>query len=269
MKKLIKRLSYQQKLRLGGQIRKCQLGDVFEKGISYIFNGQDGSFSEAFSNARKQNQKYFRWDGKLYNTNVETTPSKKVTSKKVTVNPKKKVIKKEPASQLDIYHKFNTRNFDEFINIMYPIFEASFNKYNLPITQIQNVMRQSAFESGYGTNPRGSKGYNLGGIKWEKNPRSNTYKYNHTTYSGDGTDYVDFNNLQDYADYKIQLLNNTYNALNATDTNDFVNRLHGQNPYKKSYSDSVDNYRSTLTNMKSFDRAYNRYMAKRKKLVNK
>lgn len=248
MNQLIKKPSYQAKLerfKNGGQIKKCQLGDVLQKGWSYVFNEQDGTFDEAFRKARNEGQKYFRWNGELYNTNLKQTPP-------------------ESTPQLDIYHKFKSINFDEFVNVMYPIFEASFKKYNLPTTQIQNVLRQSAFESGYGTDPRGAQGYNFGGIKWENNPNSRTYKYKHTTHPGDGLEYVDFDSLQDYADYKIFLLNDTYHALDAPNTNEFVNRLHGQNPSKKSYSDSLSGYRSTLNNMKSLDRAYERYMAKRK-----
>lgn len=250
MRKLIRKPSYQLKLerfKNGGQIQKCQLGDVIQKGWAYVFNGQDGTFKEAFGNARKEGQKYFRWNGSLYNTDVKPTPPSS-----------------NPQSQLDINHRFNSRNFDEFVEVMYPIFEASFNKYNLPTTQIQNVLRQAAYESGYGTNPRGAQGYNLGGIKWEDNPNSRTYNYKHTTYPEDGIEYVDFDNLQDYADYKVFLLNDTYHALDAPNTNEFVERLHGKNPSKKSYSSSKDGYRSTLNNMRSLDRAYERYMVKRK-----
>lgn len=233
-----------QAFRKGGQIQKCQVGDIIQKGFAYVFNGQDGTFNQAFNNAKRQGQRYFRWNGKLYNTSIETTA--------------------QPAQKLDVHHKFKSRNFDEFVNVMYPIFEASFKKYNIPTTQIQNVLRQSAYESAYGTSPRGAQGYNFGGIKWENNPKSQTYKYKHTTYPGDGLEYVDFNNLQDYADYKVSLLNDTYHALDAPTTDEFVSRLHGKNPAKKSYSANPNGYRDTLNGMKSFDKAYNNYMTKRK-----
>lgn len=249
MSKLIKKPSYQVKLerfKNGGQIQKCQLGDKIQKGLAYIFNGQDGTFDQAFGNARSKGQKYFRWNGSLDNTNV------------------KDIAPAETTPQLDINHKFSTRNFDEFVSVMYPIFEASFKKYNLPITQMQNVLRQAAYESGYGTNPRGAQGYNLGGIKWENNPNSRTYNYKHTTYPGDGIEYVDFDSLQDYADYKIFLLNDTYHALDAPNTNEFVERLHGKNPSKKSYSANKNGYRTTLNTMRSLDKAYERYVSGRK-----
>lgn len=233
-----------QAFREGGQIQKCLVGDIIQKGLAYVFNGQDGTFSQAFNNAKRQGQRYFRWNGKLYNTSVKTTA--------------------QPTQKLDIHHKFKSRNFDEFVNVMYPIFEASFKKYNIPTTQIQNVLKQSAYESAYGTSPRGAQGYNFGGIKWENNPKSRTYKYKHTTYPGDGLEYVDFDNLQDYADYKVSLLNDTYHALDAPTTDEFVSRLHGKNPAKKSYSANPNGYRDTLNNMKSFDKAYNNYMTKRR-----
>lgn len=228
----------------GGQIQKCGLGDVIQKGWAYMFNGQDGTFNEAFSKARNEGQKYFRWNGSLYNTKVKNTPLA------------------ETAPQLDVHHKFNARNFDEFVNVMYPIFEASFKKYNLPTTQMQNVIRQAAYESTYGTNPLGEQGYNLGGIKWFNDPKSNSYKYKHSTNPMDGQEYIDFNSLQDYADYKVNLLHTTYDALNASNTDDFVRRLHPGGDYN--YSANPSGYKSTLNNMKSLDRAYERYMSGRK-----
>lgn len=240
-----------QAFRKGGQIQKCQIGDMIQKGFAYVFNGQNGTFNQAFNNAKKQGQRYFRWNGRLYNTSAKTT----------TQPARKRSV--QPVQKLDIRHRFKSRNFDEFVSVMYPIFEAAFKKYNLPTTQIQNVLRQSAYESGYGTDPRGAQGYNFGGIKWENNPKSRTFKYKHTTHS-DGEEYVDFDNLQDYADYKIFLLNDTYHALDAPNTDEFVSRLHGKNPAKKSYSVSADGYRYTLNNMRSFDRAYNNYIMKRK-----
>ena len=37
-----------------------------------------------------------------------------------------------PTPNLDIKHKFTSRNFDEFVNVMYPIFEDSLRRKNLP-----------------------------------------------------------------------------------------------------------------------------------------
>lgn len=257
MRTLVSKPTYINKLYRGGLILKLQGGNKIGTVWPILDSWDprrwgdpiyDGTFEEAYGAARRNGDKTFQWDGKFYNTKYKFVPQP---------TP-------QPDNKLDINHKFSTRNFDEFVSVMYPILEASFKKYNLPTTQIQNVLRQAAYESAYGTDPRGAQGYNLGGIKWENNPNSRTYNYKHTTHPGDGIEYVDFDSLQDYADYKISLLNDIYHALNAPTTDEFVNRLHGNNPYKKSYSSNKDGYRSTLNNMKSLDRAYERYIAKRK-----
>lgn len=183
--------------------------------------------------------------GNIYNTKQKPSPS-------VPVQDNSKYT-----------HRFKSKNFDEFVEVMYPIFEEALTSKGYPTTQIQNLIRQAAFESTYGTDPRGTRGYNLGGIKWDSNPNSRTHKYKHST-GPDGIEYVDFDNLRDYADYKVYLLDDTYKALNARDTNDFVRRLHGGNPSKKSYSSNPEGYMKNLNGMVSLDRAYNNYAAKRK-----
>ena len=50
--------------------------------------------------------------------------------------------------------------------------------------------------------------------------------YNHATNSKDNLEYVDFDNLKDYLEFKIDLLNNRYDAINAENDKDFVDRLH-------------------------------------------
>lgn len=59
----------------GGSIQKMQLGDVIQKGWSYLFNGHDGTFNEAYKTARNNGEKYFRWNGNLYNTEYKFTPA--------------------------------------------------------------------------------------------------------------------------------------------------------------------------------------------------
>lgn len=79
MTKIVNKPSYQiklQKFKEGGNIPKYGLGDMIEKGLSYIFNGQDGTFKEAFRKSRKEGKKYFRWNGSLYSTKLSSTPSK-------------------------------------------------------------------------------------------------------------------------------------------------------------------------------------------------
>ena len=245
MIKLISKPVYLKKLQTGGLIPKYQKAGVLKKIYYWRSPNYEGTFDQAFAQAVKNKDEDFWWNGNIYNTKMKPESTL-------------------PTPNLDIKHKFTSRNFDEFVNVMYPIFEDSLRRKNLPNSQIQNLIRQAAYESTYGTNPRGAQGYNLGGIKWFNDPNSNTYKYKHTTNPSDGLEYVDFDSLMDYVDYKVDLLHNTYNALNARDTNDFVNRLHGNNPSKKSYSANKAGYMKTLNGMKSLDKAYNNYVAKRK-----
>lgn len=233
-------------LKEGGLIPKFQKAGVLQKIYYWRSPTYSGTFNEAFAQARKNGNEDFWWNGNIYNTKQKPTPN----------TP-------QQSSSLRYNHRFKSRNFDEFVEVMYPIFEEALVSGGYPTTQLQNLVRQAAYESTYGTNPRGSKGYNLGGIKWENNSNSRTYKYKHST-GPDGIEYVDFDNLKDYAAYKVFLLNDTYHALDAPDTNTFVKRLHGGNPSKKSYSSNPGGYMTTLNGMKSLDKAYNNYVVKRK-----
>lgn len=94
MEKLISKPSYYaklQKFKEGGQIQKCQLGDMIEKGAAYLFNGYDGTFDEAFRKARKDKKSYFRWNGKLYSTKLApTNTTTSNTSTKVSKTQRKR-----------------------------------------------------------------------------------------------------------------------------------------------------------------------------------
>lgn len=170
---------------------------------------------------------------------------------------------------LDSKHRFKTKNFNEFVTVMYPIFKKALQENNIDYTDLKmlNLLKQAANESAYGTKPRGSQGYNLGGIKWVDDPKSNTYNFKHTKFE-DGEEYVDFDNLYDYANYKVKLLNDSYNAFKATDVKDFINRLHGNNPNKLRYSGSPDKYMYDLTHMFSLENAYNAYKQQQPKEPN-
>lgn len=225
----------------GGVIPKYQKAGILKQLYYWKSPKYSGTFGEAFAQATKNGDEDFWWNGNIYNTKQKPSP----------------IVQ---APSLDYTHKFEDRNFDEFVSVMYPIFEEALKNGGYPTTQLQNIVRQAAYESTYGTNPRGTKGYNLGGIKWDSNPNSKTHRYNHST-GPDGLEYVDFDSLRDYAAYKVALLNDTYRALEATNTNDFVNRLHGNNPAKKSYSSNPQGYYQNLNGMVSLDKAYNNYVS--------
>lgn len=151
---------------------------------------------------------------------------------------------------LDYYHKFGQTDnkFKELAEILKPIFVQVLKEKNLPLTQVDNLIRQAALESQYGLDPRGSRGFNLGGIKWNNQTDREWTKHK------DGEKYIDFENLYDYAQYKVDLLNSRYNALTATSTNDFVDRLHGNNDTNSNYSQGKDNYIRTLNRTTSLNK---------------
>ena len=154
---------------------------------------------------------------------------------------------------LDYTHKFGSTNnkFQEFASVMTPIFKEALEKNGFPLTNLNNIVRQAALESSYGLDPRGERGFNLGGIKHPGDSIAPKYK---KTKHTDGEYYIDFDNLGDYASYKVKLLNDRYNALDARNTNDFIDRLHGNNPNKSNYSADKKSYLRNLNGTKSLDK---------------
>lgn len=159
------------------------------------------------------------------------------------------------ASGLDLHHKFGRTDnkFKEFAEVMTPIYRKALEDNGYSTSNLNNIVKQAALESGYGLKPRGYKGFNLGGIKF----------FNQKGYIGslaeDGQKYVDFENLMDYANYHVRLLNNKYNALTARDSADFASRLHGQNPSKAVYSGAGrEHYLRLLNGLKSLEKYLNK-----------
>lgn len=154
---------------------------------------------------------------------------------------------------LDYTHKFGSTDnkFQEFASVMTPIFKEALEKNEYPLTNLNNIVRQAALESSYGLDPRGERGFNLGGIKHPGDSIAPKYK---KTKHTDGEYYIDFDNLGDYASYKVKLLNDRYNALDARNTNDFIDRLHGNNPNKSNYSADKKSYLRNLNGTKSLDK---------------
>lgn len=173
-----------------------------------------------------------------------------IINKEEPINMPEPIIQKTKTVQNPIYHFGNTNNKEqEFASIMVPIFGKALYSEGIQTSKdnLDNLVRQAALESNYGLDPRGQSGFNLSGIKWYKGcPYGKTKGV-------DGQEYIDFPSLEDYAKYKVRLLNNKYNVFNAKNTTDFVDRLHGNNPSKANYSTSKDKYLSALKNMKTLN----------------
>jgi hypothetical protein len=136
---------------------------------------------------------------------------------------------------------------------MVKVYSDVLDELGLPKTNLMNLVKQAAIESNYGTDPRGN-GYNLGGIKNFTGDDSKG-----TVNPSDNTSYLNFTDLKDFARYHVRLLNDKYGALAATDSTDFVNRLHGNNPGGRNYSVNRSGYHRMFDNMASVERIFERY----------
>ena len=191
---------------------------------------QETPFTVAFTDAIIKDKDAFMWNGKMYSTDIDWN----------------KKFEKDANGNIP---------FQEFANYMYPAVIKILKEKGLPLTNAHNIVRQAGLESQYGTNPVSGKGYNLSGIKWNSKTMGN---YNHATNSKDNLEYVDFDNLKDYLEFKIDLLNNRYDAINAENDKDFVDRLHqkssGINKKGFDYSTNYKGYLNMLLNTKSLDK---------------
>lgn len=183
----------------------------------------------------------------------EYAPSAATSFLSGSVNPFINKLLEGKKSSLDYSHKFGStgNKFEEFASVMTPIFKEALEENGLPTTNLNNLVRQAALESNYGLDPRGERGFNLSGIKHPGD--SIAPKYKKSRYK-DGFDYIDFDNLKDYANYKVKVLNDRYKALDAKDTNDFIDRLHGNNSGKYNYSADKDSYRRNLNGTLSLNK---------------
>ena len=177
-------------------------------------------------------------------------PIQELISEPIQESEPMTTVQKTQTVQNPTYHFGNSNNKEqEFASIMVPIFGKALYSEGIQTSKdnLDNLVRQAALESNYGLDPRGKSGFNLSGIKWYKGCIYGKTK------GVDGQDYIDFPSLEDYAKYKVRLLNNKYDVFNAKNTTDFVDRLHGNNSSKANYSASKDKYLSALNNMKTLN----------------
>lgn len=137
---------------------------------------------------------------------------------------------------------FKHKDIKNFVNVMSRVYSKVLKDLGLPTHNISNLIRQDALESSYGTSTRGN-GYNLGGVKVfnNKDKLGTLYK--------DGFYYRNFNDLEDYAKYKVMLLENDYGGIISAPSSEFIDRLHGKNPGKKNYSARKDHYVKSFNDM--------------------
>lgn len=127
----------------------------------------------------------------------------------------------EPIAQETTVHKFNSKK--DFKDTMLPIYERLLKSKGLNPAFAKSLVAQDGLESAWGSKPAGS--YNFGGIKGKGTTKRTREVINgKDVYIND--QFRNFKSLEDYANFKIDLLNNKrYNAFSG-DIKEFANRVH-------------------------------------------
>lgn len=114
---------------------------------------------------------------------------------------------------------FKSKN--EFKAIMLPIYERILSQMGLNTAYAKALVAQDGLESAWGTKPSGK--FNFGGIKGKGSVKRTREVINgKDVYINDS--FRDFDSLEDYAKYKISLLNNRYKAFTG-DISGFADRV--------------------------------------------
>lgn len=126
----------------------------------------------------------------------------------------------------------------DFIRQMRPAFITSLTKRGLDPKYADYLVAQSALESGWGKHQSGK--FNFGGIKGKGTVRKTREVINGKNVMINDS-FRDFDSIEDYADYHVNLLNNKrYNAFNS---NDFIGSV-----VKGGYA-TDPSYKSVLSKM--------------------
>lgn len=118
-------------------------------------------------------------------------------------------------------YKFKSKK--DFKNTMLPIYERMLKSKGLNPIFAKALVAQDGLESAWGSKPSGS--FNFGGIKGKGTTKK-------TREVIDGKDvyindsFRNFNSLEDYANYKINLLNNKRYQAFSGDIKDFASKVH-------------------------------------------
>lgn len=114
---------------------------------------------------------------------------------------------------------FKSKN--EFKATMLPIYERILSQMGLNAAYAKALVAQDGLESAWGTKPSGK--FNFGGIKGKGSVKRTREVINgKDVYINDS--FRDFDSLEDYAKYKISLLNNRYKAFTG-DISGFADRV--------------------------------------------
>lgn len=118
-------------------------------------------------------------------------------------------------------YKFKSKK--DFKNTMLPIYERMLKSKGLNPIFAKALVAQDGLESAWGSKPAGS--FNFGGIKGKGTTKRTREVINgKDVYINDS--FRNFNSLEDYANYKINLLNNKRYQAFSGDIKDFASKVH-------------------------------------------
>lgn len=127
----------------------------------------------------------------------------------------------EPIVQETTVHKFKSKK--DFKDTMLPIYERLLKSKGLNPAFAKSLVAQDGLESAWGSKPAGS--YNFGGIKGKGTTKRTREVINgKDVYIND--QFRNFKSLEDYANFKIDLLNNKRYKAFSGDIKEFANRVH-------------------------------------------
>lgn len=127
----------------------------------------------------------------------------------------------EPQFKKQTTKKFKSKK--EFQDTMTPIYESMLIKRGLNPTFAKALVAQDGLESAWGSKPSGN--FNFGGIKGKGTTKRTREVVNgKDIYINDS--FRDFNSLEDYVNYKINLLNNNRYQAFSGDVSEFADRVH-------------------------------------------
>lgn len=138
----------------------------------------------------------------------------------VQISENHEPILEEVSQQKEEGVKFSGKR--DFAEVMLPLYKDALQKRGLNPEFAKSLVAQDGLESAWGTRPSGT--YNFGGIKGRGTSlRTREVINGKDTYITDS--FRNFDSLNDYVDYKVELLNNNrYKAFSGT-VNDFANRV--------------------------------------------
>lgn len=138
----------------------------------------------------------------------EDTTVKEDTTKETDVKESTLVVTNETPKPSSTTKKFSNKR--EFIATMLPIYEKVLSQKGLPKDFARMIVAQDGLESAWGSKPSGK--FNYGGIKG-KGTTLDTKEFVNGKEVKVKDNFRDFKSLEDYATYKVNLLNNKrYNA---------------------------------------------------------